>query len=71
MLHPEITNLISDLRTLITREGARPNTVKSRLVESAFIAGVAAAKGGAHRLPPAVLLCVMSGRSILTLEPTE
>lgn len=71
MPHPEITQLISDLRTLIMREGVKPNTVKSRLVESAFIAGVASAKGGAHKLPPAVLLCAMSGRSILTLdEPT-
>lgn len=65
---PEITNLITDLRTLITREGVRSNTVKSRLVEAAFIAGVASAKGGAHKLPPAVLICAMSGRSILTLD---
>lgn len=68
MPHPEITSLISDLRTFATREGVRPNTVKSRLVEAAFIAGVASAKGGAHKLPPAVLLCAMSGRSILTLD---
>lgn len=65
---PEITNLVTDLRTLLVRESVKPNTVKSRLVESAFIAGVASAKGGAHRLPPAVLLCAMSGRSILTLD---
>lgn len=65
---PEITQLISDLRTLIMREGVKPNTVKSRLIEAAFIAGVASAKGGAHRLPPAVLLYAMSGRSILTLD---
>lgn len=70
MPHPEITNLIADLRTLLVRESIKLDiiTVKSRLVESAFIAGVASAKGGAHKLPPAVLICAMSGRSILTLD---
>lgn len=64
----DIKNIIATLRTFNTSQGLKPETVKTRLAELAFLSGYATAKGGNHKLPPAVLLCAMSGRSVLTLD---
>lgn len=64
----EIQNLIDELAGLLSRSNVKIGSVKAQLMETAFLTGAAVALGGLAKLPPAVVMCGMSGRSIGTLN---
>lgn len=64
----EIQTYIDELAGLLTRSDVKLGSVKAQLMETAFLTGAATALGGVHKLPPAVVMCGMSGRSVTTLN---
>lgn len=64
----ESQTYIDELAGLLSRSNVKLGSVKAQLMEVSFLSGAAIALGGVHKLPPAVVMCGMSGRSITTLN---
>lgn len=64
----DIQSHIDALADCLRLNGVKLDTVKAKLMEHAYIVGLVTAFGGVHKIPPAIALCAMSGRSITTLN---
>lgn len=62
-----IEHAIATLEKYLAFNKITPGTLKARQCENAFIVGMACAVGESN-MPPIIMMCVMSGRSILTMK---
>jgi hypothetical protein len=61
-------NLQKNLKQILDVNGYKPGSQKARICEFSFLQGAIAAKPEIVNECPAVVLCLMSDRSILTLK---
>jgi hypothetical protein len=65
----KISDLIFAVQLRLSAHNVKPGTRKAALIESEFLIGVNfTLEANKQQLNPGVMLCVMSGRSILTLN---
>lgn len=65
-----LESAIASLEKYLDFNKIKPNTIKAKQIEHAFIVGLATAVGESN-VPPIIMMCVMSGRSILTMKETK
>lgn len=66
-----IAQHIAVIERLFRDNAIKPETVKAKLVEHAYVAGLISAHGSLADIPPAIAMCAMAGRSILTLKEVQ
>lgn len=64
----DIQTHIDELAACLKLNGVKLGSVEAKLMAAAYLTGVATAMGGTAKLPPAMVFCGMSGRSITTLN---
>jgi len=62
-----LSSLKTNLDLVLAANGLKPGSQKARICEFGFLQGAIAAKPEITNECPVVALCLMSGRSILTL----
>jgi len=63
-----LSSLKEKLEQILVSNGYKPGSQKARICEFSFLQGAIAAKPEITNECPAVALCLMSDRSILTLK---
>ena len=63
----EFDIIASSLKKVLEVNGYRPGTKSARTCEYAFLQGAAVAKPELLKTCPSIYICMMSGRSILSL----